>query len=138
MRLPVQGFRVKEGLSCVFFRDKTARKSTQPSPSLTRKPTTKETETGIWMWSEAQCGRSVDSWDREIPCSSNSSSIVGGYFKIPSFTPCRAAQRRGGIKKNLRHLGKDGYIGGMRFSPVCCQNKLSLFEYPSYVQGCVV
>ena len=84
--------------------------------------------------SEAQCGRSVDSWDREIPCSSNSSSIVGGYFKIPSFTPCRAAQRRGGIKKNLRHLGKDGYIGGMRFSPVCSQNKLSLFEYPSYVQ----
>ena len=34
----LKGFRVKEGLSCVFSRTATARKSTQPSPSLTRKP----------------------------------------------------------------------------------------------------
>ena len=34
----LQGFRVKEGLSCVFSRTATARKSTQPSPSLTRNP----------------------------------------------------------------------------------------------------
>ena len=33
-----QGFRVKEGPSCVFSRGATARKSTQLNPSLTRKP----------------------------------------------------------------------------------------------------
>ena len=33
-----QGFRVKEGLSCVLFRAETAEKITQPIPSLTRKP----------------------------------------------------------------------------------------------------
>ena len=48
MELGIQGFRVKEGISCVFFRATTARKSTQLSPSLTRKP-------GIWPifgWSQ--------------------------------------------------------------------------------------
>ena len=34
------GFRVKEGLSCVLSRTATSRKSTQPSPYLTRKPCT--------------------------------------------------------------------------------------------------
>ena len=33
-----QGFRVKEGLSCVLFRAVAARENTQLSPSLTRKP----------------------------------------------------------------------------------------------------
>ena len=36
----LQGFRVKEGQSCVFPRAATARKSMQLSPSLTRKPCT--------------------------------------------------------------------------------------------------
>ena len=38
--LLVQGFRVKEGLSCIFFQATTARKNLQPSPSLTQKPCT--------------------------------------------------------------------------------------------------
>ena len=34
----LQGFRVKEGLSCVFSHATTVRKSTQLSPALTRNP----------------------------------------------------------------------------------------------------
>ena len=72
--------------------------------------------------SEAQCGRSVGAAAAALdsrsgqgnPLQQHQQQRSGGYFKIPSFTPGRAAPRCGGIRKNLliHHPapGKEGNI----------------------------
>ena len=83
------------------------------------------TTRGIWMWSERSAMRSVgrsvgaaaalDSRSGQgNPLQQHQQQRSGGYFKIPSFTPGRAAPRCGGIRKNLliHHPapGKEGNI----------------------------